>query len=183
MRARPFALALVATLTIAIAACGGANPAPATGAASSASGSNPAPSAAVASPEAAVAAVTEAGASAITLTGAMETSITEPALCGLDNIMQEDFKVAANTADDDFWMFRVIVNNFDRTGPGTYETGDNVGRASVKLSDGMLNSFDADGDSGTVTIDDSLTSGSIEVTLTNADTGETVNLSGTFGCE
>ena len=62
-------------------------------------------------------------------------------------------------------------------------TGDNVGRASVKLSDGMLNSFDADGDSGTVTIDDSLTSGSIEVTLTNADTGETVNLSGTFGCE
>jgi hypothetical protein len=182
MRARPFALALVATLTIVVAACGGSNAAPPTGAASSAAGSNPAPSAETAtSPEATAA--TEAGASAITLTGAMETSITEAALCGLDNIMGEDFKVAANTDEDDFWMFRVIVNNFDRTGPGTYETGDNVGRATVKLSDGMLHSFDADGDSGTVTIDEGLTSGSIEATLTNEDTGETVTLSGTFGCE
>ena len=186
MRARPIALTLVATLTIVIAACGGSNAAPATGAASSVTGSNPAPAAdsgtsAVSTPEATAAAAE--GASAITITGAMETAISEAALCGLDNIMQEDFKVAANTADDDFWMFRVAVNNFDRTGPGTYETGDNVGRASVKLTDGMLNSFDADGDSGTVTIDDGLTSGSIEATLTNDDTGETVTLSGTFGCE
>ena len=182
MPARPFVLALAASLSIVIAACGSPGAAPATGAASSATGSNPAPSADVtASPDATAATVT--GASAITLTGAMDTSITEAALCGLDNIMQEDFKVAANTADEDFWMFRIAVNNFDRTGPGTYETGDNVGRASVKLSDGMLNSFDADGDSGTVTIDDSLTSGSIEATLTNEDTGETVTLSGTFGCE
>jgi predicted dienelactone hydrolase len=184
MRSRLFALALTASLAIVIAACGGSNAAPATGAASSASGSNPAASAAVAaSPEAAVEAAAEPGASAITLTGAMETSITEAALCGLDNIMGEDFKVAANTADDDFWMFRVIVNNFDRTGPDTYETGDNVGRASVKLTDGMGHSFDGDGDSGTVTIDDSLTSGSIEATITNTDTGETVTLSGTFACE
>ena len=181
MPARPFVLALVAGLSIVIAACGGSGSAPATGAASSATGSNPAPSADVAaSPDATTATAT--GASAIILTGAMETSITEAALCGLDNIMGEDFKVAANTADEDFWMFRIAVNNFDRTGPGTYETGDNVGRASVTLSDGMLHSFDADGDSGTVTIDESLTSGSIEATLTNEDTGETVTLSGTFGC-
>jgi hypothetical protein len=185
MPARLFALALAASLTIVIAACGGSNAAQPTGAASSASGSNPGvtvdttetPVASPATPDEA------AGASAITLTGALETTITEPALCGLDNIMQEDFKVAADTDGDDFWMFRLAVNNFDRTGPGTYETGDNVGRASVKLSDGMLHSFEADGESGTVTIDDSLTSGSIEATLTNADTGETVTLSGTFSCE
>lgn len=185
MRARPFALSLAASLTIFIAACSGSPAAPATGAASSSvTATNPAPSADVAAtPEATTTAAIAAGASAITLTGAMETSITEAALCGLDNIMQEDFKVAANTNDDDFWMFRVIVNNFDRTGPGTYETGDNVGRASVKLTDGMLHSFDADGDSGTVAIDDSLTSGSIEATLLNEDTGETVALSGTFSCE
>jgi hypothetical protein len=181
MLGRPIAMALVASLTIVIAACGGSNAAPSSGAASSATGTNPAPEAATAAPAQATAAA--AGASAITITGAMETSIIEPALCGLDNIMQEDFKVAANTADDDFWMFRVAVNNFDRTGPGTYETGDNVGRASVKLSDGMLNSFDADGDSGTVTIDDSLTFGSIEATLANSETGETITLSGSFSCE
>jgi hypothetical protein len=185
MPARLFALALAASLTIVIAACGGSNAAQPTGAASSASGSNPAVATeAAADPDATPEAPGDAAAaSAITLSGAMETSITEPALCGLDNIMQEDFKVAADTDGEDFWMFRVAVNNFDRTGPGTYETGDNVGRASVKLSDGMLHSFEADGDSGTVTIDDSLTSGSIDATLTNDDTGETVTISGTFSCE
>jgi hypothetical protein len=185
MRPRLFVLAFAASLTIVIAACGGSSSSAPSGTGNTSPAASPAAEA-DASPASGTTQDTApdaAGASAITVSGAMETAITEPALCGLDNIMQEDFKVAANTAADDFWMFRVIVNNFDRTGPDTYETGDNVGRASVKLTDGMGHSFDGDGDSGTVTIDDSLTSGSIEATITNTDTGETVTLSGTFACE
>jgi hypothetical protein len=181
-----------------VAACGGAAAAPP---ASSTAG-HPSPAAAdaagdngAASTDAGAAAASETdagvdaiGASNITISGAIETQITGVGFCAANNIEPADRDFGFDNLSDDFdyeadtmWMLAIAVEDY--AGAGTYETTDDApGKASIHLSDGMGISYDAGPDAGTFTVKDGDEWGSIDVTLTNAETGETVSVQGTFVC-
>ncbi|HET9344539.1 MAG TPA: hypothetical protein VFO05_02460, partial [Candidatus Limnocylindrales bacterium] len=153
--------------------------------AAGAPGAGPADAAAEPETDAGVDAI---GASNITISGAIETQITGVGFCAANNIEPADRDFGFDNLSDDFdyeadtmWMLSIDVEDY--AGAGAYETTDDApGKASIHLSDGMGISFDAGPDAGTFTVDDGDEWGSIDVTLTNGDTGETVTVQGTFVC-
>ena len=192
---RSTAILLLAAL---VAACGGAAAAPPADDAS-----QPAASAAAADQGAAEAdaagqadaaqpetdaGVDASGASNITISGAVETQIVGVGFCAANNIEPADRDFGFDNLSDDFdyeadtmWMLSIDVEDY--AGAGAYETTDDApGKASIHLSDGAGTSYDAGPDAGAFTVEDGDEHGSIDVTLTNSDTGETVTVQGTFVC-
>jgi opacity protein-like surface antigen len=128
------------------------------------------------------------GASNITIGGAIETEIRGIGFCAPNNIEPADRDFGFDNLGDDFdyeadtmWMLSIDIEDY--AGAGEYETTDDApGKASIHLSDGAGTAYDAGPDAGTFTVEDGDEWGSIDVTLTNSETGETVTVQGTFVC-
>ena len=184
------------TVAIAVAACGGAS------AAAPGQGSDDVPAA---SAQPAAAAATEAApagdpasadrpvgdaysASSIVVTGAEELQMKTLGVCGMNPLFDSTFDAGFdNTAPgfeffgDDLFVLEITIDGYD--GAGTYETArDSHGKAGLHLTDMMGTSYDAQsGD--TVTIDAGERSGSLDATLVDDESGDTVEVTGAFTCE
>ena len=129
-----------------------------------------------------------AGASDITVTGAVEVQMKKTGICGMNELLPGTFELAFdNTAKgfefygDDLWLLQITIRGYE--GAKTFETAeDSSGKAAFDLTDMMGTHFVAQqGD--TFTIDAGERSGSMDATLVNEDSGETVSVKGTFTCE
>ncbi len=184
------------TVAVALAACGGASagtPAEASdtpAAASAPVGDAPATEAAPSGDTApADAPAGDAySASSIVVTGATELQMKKAGVCGMNPLFDSTFDAGFdNTAPgfeffgDDLFVLEITIDGYD--GAGTYETArDAHGKAGLHLTNMMGTSFDAQsGD--TVTIDAGERSGSLDVTLIDDDSGDTVEVAGSFTCE
>ena len=171
---------LVATLAVvAVAACSPTAPSPVPGAPSAAPAAD-APTPTGGTSSAGPVANPDAG-SAITITGARQTAITGTGFCIMDTFSGEDFELSFETDEDDFWMLDVSIRKF--AGPATYETAQSsVGKATIFLTDGLGHSFDAAGGDGTITVAPDALGGTLDVSMTNDDTGERIHAVGSWTC-
>jgi hypothetical protein len=178
--------------TIAVAACGGtAAVEPTSTSAPDSGASTPAPvvadSGTGTSDDGAAAA---AGASDITIAGAIEGRVTGLGICGLDPFTGEDWSAAFDNMgpgfdfiEDDLWLLNLDVNQYPGAGSFAATKGSTVGKAEIRMTDGMGKSFDSEPGSGELVIDAGEKSGSIDATLTDSASGETATVKGTWTCE
>ena len=162
IRRRAFGLLLVASLA---AACGGS-------AATAGSGASGSPAA------------TSAGSSSSTIevSGEAKGTISKPGGCGKAISDEASWEVTFQT-DDGGWMLDATIEGTRE--PGTYQTGFHTpGAVSILLfQGGGGTSFDSATGSGSITVDDGGDSGSIDVTVTDRETGKTAKAVGGWTCE
>jgi hypothetical protein len=91
---------------------------------------------------------------------------------------------ASGQLEDDssgtLWLVQVLLNN--TTAAGTYNTSD---AADVTLTQGTGDAYDSNdttGDSGSVTLNPNLKTGTVNATLTLKSSGSSVHISGNFTC-
>ena len=147
------------------AACGG-------GAATAGSGASGSP--------AAIDTATSSG--TIEISGAATGTISEPGGCGPAISDDKSWNVIFQT-DDGGWMLDATIEG--TLEPGTYQTGFHTpGAVSILLyQGGGGTSFDSATGSGSITVDGGGDSGSIDVTVTDRETGKTAKAVGGWTCE
>jgi hypothetical protein len=130
------------------------------------------------------AAATSAGSSSSTIevTGAATGTISQPGSCGPDIGDDKSLNVIFQT-DDGGWMLDATIEG--TLEPGTYQTGFHTpGAVSILLyQGGGGTSFDSATGSGSFTVDGGGDSGSIDVTVTDRETGDTAKAVGGWTCE
>lgn len=178
--------------TVAVAACGGtAAVEPTSTSVPDSAASTPAPDVADSGTSAAGdAANAAAGDSDVTIAGAIDGRVTGLGICGMDPFTGEDWSAAFDNMgagfdfiEDDLWLLNLDVNQYPGAGAFAATKGSTVGKAEIRLTNGMGTSFDSEPGSGELVIDAGETSGSIDATLTDSASGETVTVKGTWSCE
>lgn len=131
-----------------------------------------------------------AGASDVTIAGAIEGRVTGLGICGMDPLTGEDWSAAFDNMgpgfdfiEDDLWQLNLDVNQYPGAGSFAATKGSTVGKAEIRMTNGMGRSYDSEPGSGELAIDAGDKSGSIDATLTDSATGESVTVKGTWTCE
>jgi hypothetical protein len=136
------------------------------------------------SPAAGASAATSAGnsSSTIEISGAATGTISQPGGCGKAVSDETSWEVSFQT-DDGGWMLDATIEGTLK--PGTYQTGFHTpGAVSVLLyQGGGGTSFDSATGSGSITVDGGGDSGSIDVTVTDRESGKTAKAVGGWTCE
>jgi hypothetical protein len=130
------------------------------------------------------------GASDVVISGDLASRVSGPGTCGLDAFTGEDWSAAFDNTGGDFdyetdelWILSLDINQYPGAGTFAATKGSTVGKAEIRLSNGMLKSYESKPGGGSLTIDAGDRSGSIEATLNDSDSGATVTVKGSWACE
>jgi hypothetical protein len=117
------------------------------------------------------------------VSGAETLTISEPGGCGPHDFEPGAWNGMFSTDGSEPWLLDVTIVTFEA--PKVYETSaqDESGKASIFLTNGAGTTYDSTDGSGAFTIEEGGLSGSLDITLTNAEDGSTVNVAGGFTCE
>ena len=117
------------------------------------------------------------------VTGAETLTISEPGGCGPHDFEPGAWNGMFSTDGDEPWLLDVTIVTFEA--PKVYETAaeDESGMASIFLTNGAGTTYESSDGMGTFTIEEGGLSGSLDITLTNAEDGSSVNVAGEFSCE
>jgi len=119
----------------------------------------------------------------VEVSGDQTLTISEPGGCGPHAFEPGAWNGMFSTDGDEPWLLDVTIVTFEA--PKTYETSaqDESGKASIFLTNGAGTTYDSTDGMGGFTVEEGGLSGSLDVVLTNAEDGSTVNVAGEFTCE
>jgi hypothetical protein len=109
--------------------------------------------------------------------------ISDPGGCGPHAFEPGAWNAMFTTDGDEPWLLDVTIVTFEA--PKVYETSaqDASGMASIFLTNGAGTTYESGDGMGTFTVEGGGLSGSLDLTLSNADDGSTVSVRGGFSCE
>ncbi|HLF44226.1 MAG TPA: hypothetical protein VJA46_11980 [Acidimicrobiia bacterium] len=119
----------------------------------------------------------------VEVSGAETLTIFEPGGCGPHAFEPGAWNGMFSTDGSEPWLLDVTIVTFEA--PKVYETSaqDESGKASIFLTNGAGTTYETTDGTGIFAVDEGGLSGSLDITLTNADDGSTVSLNGSFTCE